>query len=204
MATHRARLTDDLRLALVFVSLGFADYPVERLSVESLTEFKKTVDAHWAEKVGVFQKARNAWAVQYNATLLKEQALAVAQSKLDAAEARAQRDADAWERLAPEEQQENTAVHEKQSQKTDALLAKLRSAQSAAKDAAVSAESATAKLRGTHDAAYDEMMDARRAEELARALPEVWAGNEWATRWFERQVGIVKAYSPLLAGALSA
>lgn len=196
MTTHCARLTDDLNLAPAFAVLGFPDYPAADLSVESLTEFKKHVDAHWVEKLTAFQKARNAWAVQYNATLLKEQALAVAQSKLDAAEARAKRDADAWERLAPEEQGAGREEHERRTAKTEATLAKLRSAQSAAKNAAVSAERATAKLREVFDTTFAEMMDARRAEELARALPAVWAGDEQATAWFERQVAIVKAYSP--------
>lgn len=200
MATSRARLTKDLRLA--FAVLSFPDYPAADLSVESLTEFKEHVDANWAEKLAAFQKARNAWAVQYNATALKEQALAVAQSKLDAAEARAQRDAEAWDRLEPSEQEAGREEYERRSVKTETGLAKLRSARSAAKDAAVSAARATALLREAFDTTFDEMMDARRAEELARALPAVWAGDEQATAWFERQVAIVRAYSPLLGGAL--
>lgn len=200
MATHRARLTDDLNLALAFVTLGFSGYPADDLNAESLTEFKKRVDANWAEKLTAFQKARNAWAVQYNATLLKEQALAVAESKLDAAEARAKRDADAWERLTLAEQDADREEYERRTVKTEATLVKLRSAQSAAKNAAVSAERATAKLRETFDATFAEMMDARRAEELARALPDVWKGDEKAAAWFERQVAIVKAYSPKLRG----
>ena len=199
MAAHHARLADS---RLAFAVLGFSDYPVSDLSVESLTEFKKLVDANWGEKLTAFQKARNAWAVQYNATLLKEQALTTAQSKLDAAEARAKRDADAWERLEPSEQESGREEHTRRSAKTEATLAKLRSAQSAAKTAAASAERATAELRGTFDATFAEMMDARRAEELARALPAVWAGDEQATVWFERQVSIVRAYSPMLGGVL--
>ena len=202
MATHHARLTDDSRLALAFAALGFPEYPATHLSVESLTEFKELVDANWGENLTAFQKARNAWAAQYNVTLLKEQALAAAQSKLDAAEARAKRDADAWERLEPSGQEAGRAEHERRTAKTEATLAKLRSAQSAAKNAAVSAERATAKLRETFDATFAEMMDARRAEELARALPAVWAGDEQATVWFERQVSIVKAYSPNLKSVL--
>lgn len=203
MSTHRARVTDNLRLTLAFAVLGFPDYPAADLSVESLTEFKKHVDANWAEKLTAFQKARNAWAVQYNATLLKEQALAVAQSKLDAAEARARRDTDAWERLEPSEQEAGREGCERRSAKTEATLAKLRSAQSAAKTAAVSAERATVKLREVFDTTFAEMMDARRAEELARALPDVWKGDEKAAAWFERQVAIIKAYSPLLSDTLS-
>lgn len=190
------------RLALAFAVLGFPEYPAARLSVESLTEFKKLVDANWSEKLAAHQKARGAWAVQYNAMLLKEQALAVAQSKLDAAEARAKRDADAWERLEPSEQEASREEHERLAAKTEATLTKLRSAQSSAKNAAVSAERATAKLRGTFDATFAEMMDARRAEELARALPAVRKDDEEASAWFKRQVGIVRAYSPKLAGLL--
>lgn len=196
MDTHRARFTDDSRLALAFVALGFPEYPAKPLSVESLTEFKKLVDANWGEKLTAHQEARNAWAAQYNATLLKEQALATAQSKLDAAEARAKRDADAWERLEPSEQEAGREEYERRTAKTEATLAKLHSAQSAAKNAAVSAERATAELREVFDATFAEMMDARRAEELARALPAVWAGGQQASSWFERQVGIVRAYSP--------
>ena len=202
MATHHARLTDDSRLALAFAALGFPEYPATNLSVESLTEFKKLVDANWGEKLTAFQKARGAWAAQYNVTLLKEQALATAHSKLDDAEARAKRDADAWERLEPSEQEAGREEHERRTAKTEVTLAKLRSAQSAAKNAAVSAERATAKLREVFDTTFAEMMDARRAEELARALPAVWAGDEQAIDWFERQVAIVKAYSPKLVGVL--
>lgn len=202
MGTHHGSLSDDSNLALVFAVLCFPDYPAADLSVESLTEFKKRVDANWGEKLTAFQKARNAWAVQYNATLLKEQALAVAQSKLDAAEARAKRDVDAWERLESSERAAGRDEYERRTAKTEAALAKLRSAQSAAKNAAVSAERATALLREAFDATYDEMMDARRAEELARALPAVWAGDEQATVWFEHQVAIVRAYSPELRQVL--
>lgn len=190
------------QLTLAFLALGVTAYPTADLSVESLTEFKKLVDANWAEKLTAFQKARNAWAVQYNATLLKEQALAVAQSKLDAAEARAKRDVDAWGRLTPSEQEAGATEHERRTAKTKAALAKLRSAQSAAKNAAVSAARATALLREAFDTTFDEMMDARRAEELARALPAVWAGDQQATAWFERQVSIVRMYSPTLRGVM--
>lgn len=190
------------RLALAFAVLGFPEYPAARLSVESLTEFKKLVDANWSEKLAAHQKARGAWAVQYNAMLLKEQALAVAQSKLDAAEARAKRDADAWERLEPSEQEASREEHERQTARTEVTLTKLRSAAAAARDAWVWAERTTAALRKTFDFTYDEMMDARRAEELARALPAVWVGDEKATAWFERQVSIVRAYSPALRTVL--
>lgn len=200
MTALRSFLSD--RLALAFSALGFPEYPVTNLSAESLTDFKKLVDANWGEKLAAHQKARGAWAAQYNATLLKEQALAAAQSKLDAAEARAKRDADAWERLEPSEQEAGREEHERRAAKTEATLVKLRSAQSAAKNAAVSAERATAKLREAFDTTFNEMMDARRAEELARALPQVWAGDEQATAWFERQVAIVKAYSPRLEAVL--
>lgn len=200
--THRARLTDDYRLALAFAVLGVADYPSENLDFETLTAFKKKVDARWTEKLGAYQKARDAWALQHNATALKAQTYATAQSKLDAAEARAKRDVDAWERLAPSEQEAGREEYERRTVKTGTALAKLRSAQSAAKNAAVSAERATTKLREAFDTTFDEMMDARRAEELARALPAVWAGDEQATAWFERQVAIVRAYSPMLGVVL--
>lgn len=202
MATHRERLSDDINLALAFAALGFTDYPVTRLSVESLTEFKQLVDVNWGVKLTAFQKARKVWAAQNLLGLQKAAALATAQSKLDAAEARAKRDADAWERMAPEEQETGRDEHGRQTAKTEAALAKLKSARDAALNAALSAERTEAKLREMFDATYDEMMDARRAEELARALPEVWAGDQRAADWFENQVGIVRAYSPMLAAAL--
>lgn len=202
MATHRGRLSDDINLALTFATLGFTDYPVTRLSVESLTEFKQLVDVNWSVKLAAFQKARKVWAAQNLLGLQKAAALATAQSKLDAAEARAKRDSDAWERTAPEEQENGHIEHERQTAKTEAALAKLKSGRDAALNAALSAERTEAKLREMFDATYSEMMDARRAEELARALPEVWAGDQRAADWFENQVGIVRAYSPLLEAAL--
>lgn len=202
MATHCGRLTDDLNLALAFAALGLPGYPATHLSVETLAEFKKLVDERWAEKLSLFQKARGAWAAQYNATLLKEQALAVAQSKLDVAEARAERDANAWERLEPSEQETSSAEHERRTAKTEATLAKLRAAAAAAQDVLVEAERMTTALRKTFDFMFGEMMDARAAEELARALPAVWAGDDAATAWFERSVTTVKAYRPNLRGLL--
>lgn len=196
MATHRGRLSDDINLALAFAALGFTDYPVTRLNVESLTEFKQLVDVNWGVKLAAFQKARKVWSAQNLLGLQKAAALAAADSKLDAAEARAKRDADAWEQETVREE------HEHQTAKTEAALAKLKSGRDAALNAALSAERTEAKLREMFDATYDEMMDARRAEELARALPEVWAGDQRAADWFENQVGIVRAYSPMLAAVL--
>lgn len=201
MATHRVRLTDS-RLALAFAALGFPEYPATNLSVEPLTEFKKLVDANCAEKLTAFQKARDAWAVQYNATLLKEQALAVAQAKLDAAEARAMRHIFTWALLSEDEHVAQFDSINRQIEKMVPMLTKLRTTQNAAKDAAASARSATARLREAFDATFAEMMDARRAEELARALPTVWAGDQRVAAWFERQVVIVRAYSPMLEAAL--
>lgn len=54
------------------------------------------------------------------------------------------------------------------------------------------------KLRAEFDSTYEEMLNGRRAEELARALPAVAAGDEAATAWFLRAVAIVRAYSPKL------
>ncbi len=199
MATHRTRLTDDYRLALAFAVLGVADYPSENLDFESLTEFKKLVDAVWAEKLVAYQKARDAWALQHNATALKAQAYATAQSKLDSAEARAARDETAWASLAPEEQAAGRDEHERRTAKTEATLTKLRATATATKTELDDAERMTAALVEARDSHYDEMMDARRAEELARALPAVWRRDEGAADWFERQVATVKTYSPRLA-----
>lgn len=54
------------------------------------------------------------------------------------------------------------------------------------------------KLRAEFDSTFEEMLNGRRAEELARALPAVAAGDEIATAWFLRAVAIVRAYSPKL------
>lgn len=54
------------------------------------------------------------------------------------------------------------------------------------------------ELRAEFDSTFEEMLNGRRAEELARALPAVAAGDEAATAWFLRTVEIVRAYSPTL------
>lgn len=211
MVIHRARLTDDSRLALAFAALGFPEYPATNLSVESLTEFKKLVDANWGEKLAAHQKARAAWAGQ--PAIQPTNPLAVAQSKLDEAEAAKRMFASAWERMTPEVQESVRHFHEHAMTLADERIAQARANVVAAEnlppvvdddadEKAVAAAPTAVKLREAFDATFAEMMDARRAEELARALPQVWAGDEQATAWFERQVAIVKAYSPKLEAVL--
>lgn len=54
------------------------------------------------------------------------------------------------------------------------------------------------KLRAEFDSTFEEMLNGRRAEELARALPAIAAGDETAINWLSRTFAIVRAYSPAL------
>jgi hypothetical protein len=55
-----------------------------------------------------------------------------------------------------------------------------------------------AKLRSVFDVTFELMLNGRRAEEIARVLSSVYAGDKELTHWFEVQLRRVEAYTPQL------
>lgn len=90
-----------------------------------------------------------------------------------------------------------------QAQLSKARLELERSGGKMKPQAAQAAAERLIELQEEREVAYQAMLQARRAEELARVLPQVYSGDQRLTRWLEVQLTRVAAYSPELSRHLT-